>query len=715
MSDEILELARQHHQAGRAAEAERLYRQILAQQPQHAEALNLLGALIAQTGRAEEAADLLRRAVAIDPERADFHFNLGVILMMLGQWEPSIDCYRQALLLKPDYPQAYNNLGSAMINLDRLDEAVDAFRQATILRPRYVQAHTNLGNALERQGKLEEAVAAHRQAVTLKADFAEGWYELGNALRGAARWDEAIDAYRRALALRPQYSEACNNLGAALTGKGSLDEAVEAYRQAIAMRPNNAQACYNLGTVLQVKGDLPQAIVALRQALELRPDYAAAYNNLGNVLREMGQLDAALACYDRAITLRPNHALGHSNRIHALHYHPDYDQAALAAEVAKWNQQHSQPLKSLIRPHPNTRDAHRRLRIGYVSANFRDHASAFYLAALLGHQDHDQFEITCYANVAKPDALTERFQAYADRWRSIAEISDQQAAEEIRADGIDILVDLDLHTLANRLLIFARQPAPVQASWLGYPGSTGMDTIQYRLSDRFLDPPGSQQRPGEQVIYLPDCFWCYDPLTSDVQTNDLPALQAGQVTFGCLSSFVKVNDRVLGLWARIMHSVSGSRLVLLCPPGPHRQAVVDKLDVEPDRVEFVQRQPRQQYLQTYHRIDLCLDTFPYNGHTTSLDGLWMGVPLVSLVGGTAVGRGGLSILSNLGHSELVAADAQQYVKIAVELAGDLGRLSELRRTLRPRMEQSPLMDAKRFAANMESAYRQMWRNWCRAL
>jgi len=380
--------------------------------------------------------------------------------------------------------------------------------------------------------------------------------------------------------------------------------------------------------------------------------------------------------------------------------------------MARWNQQQVQPLKPFIRPHTNTPEAHRRLRIGYVSDDFRRHTCSYYLEPLLSHHDHAQFEITGYAFVPDPDEVTERFQAYADRWRGIVGLSPQEAADEIRADGIDILVDLGQHTLDQRLLIFAHQPAPVQVSWLGYPGSAGLETIQYRLSDRFLDPPGSPQRPGEQVIYLPDCFWCYDPLTPDVPANDLPALQAGHVTFCCLSNFQKINDRVLELWARIMQSVSGSRLVLLCPHGPHRQTVVDKLGVEPDRVEFVWRQSRRPYLRMFHRIDIHLDTFPFNSPTTGLDGMWMGVPLVSLAGQRAVGRGGLSILSNLGLSELVATDAQQYVKIAVELAGDLGRLSELRRTLRQRMLSSPLMDAKRFAANMESAYRQMWRDWC---
>jgi len=563
-----------------------------------------------------------------------------------------------------------------------------------------------------RAGRWVQCQEVCRQMLSRRSDDPEAMHLMGLVAYQMTHLDEAQRWLAQAIAVNPLAANYHSNLGVVLTMAGQNEEAVAAYQRALELQPTMAESYNNLAIALAATDRFDESILACRQAISLRPGYLDAYNNLGKIMMGLARLDEAIDCFRRALALDVHDASLHSNLIMAMLYHPGCDAVSIAQEQDRWNQQQVRPLKPFIRPHTNTPQAHRRLRIGYVSADFRYHTCAYYLNPLLAHHDHEQFEITCYAYVPSPDPMTEYLQPYADRWRSIVGLSPQQAADEIRADGIDILVDLGLHTLDQRLLIFAHQPAPVQASWLGYPGSSGAETIQYRLSDRFLDPPGSQQQPGEQVIYLPDCFWCYDPLTPDVPTNDLPALQAGHVTFCCLSNFVKVNDQVLELWAMIMRQVSGSRLALLCPPGAHRQAVVDKLGVEPDRVEFVQRRPRRPYLDMFHRIDIHLDTFPFNSPTTGLDGMWMGVPLVSLVGHRVVGRGGLSILSNLGHSELVAADAQQYVKIAVELAGDLGRLSELRRTLRPRMLISPLMDAKRFAANMESAYRQMWRNWC---
>ena len=295
-------------------------------------------------------------------------------------------------------------------------------------------------------------------------------------------------------------------------------------------------------------------------------------------------------------------------------------------------------------------------------------------------------------------------------------LTDEAAARLVRDDQIDILIDLKLHTSGNRLLVFAQKPAPVQVTWLGYPGTTGLDTIDYRITDPYLDPKGvDEDKNWERPIRLPETFWCYDPLTTEPAVNAPPCLETGFVTFGCLNSFNKVNEQVLQLWARVLNSVDRSRLIILCPEGNHRQPLLDLLQrdgIDPLRIELITRRPRPQYLELYHRIDVGLDTFPYNGHTTSLDSFWMGVPVLTLVGKTSVGRAGVSQLTNLGLPELIAHAPEQYVRIAADLAKDLPRLAELRRTLRPRMQASPLMDAPRFARNVEAAYRQMWRNWC---
>jgi predicted O-linked N-acetylglucosamine transferase (SPINDLY family) len=417
------------------------------------------------------------------------------------------------------------------------------------------------------------------------------------------------------------------------------------------------------------------------------------------------------------MALRPEDPEAHSDLVFISHFDPECNAQAIGEAHRLWARRHAEPLKKHIQPHANGRNPERRLRIGYVSPDFRDHVVGRNLLPLFRHADRQQFEITCYSQVLRPDATTAQFQQHGDGWRNIIDRSDEQLAAMVRQDQIDILVDLALHSAGNRLLAFARKPAPVQVTFAGYPSTTGLDTIDYRLSDPYMDPEGNDASVySEQTIRLPHSFWCYDPLDCrEIPVNPLPASQNGLVTFGCLNNFGKINDQVLSTWAKVLSQVERSRLLLLSGEGSHRQHTLDllsKAGVSPDRVEFVTHQPRQKYLELYHRIDLGLDSFPYNGHTTSLDSFWMGVPVITLVGQAPVARAGWSQLSNLGLPELAGKTPEEFVSIAVALAKDQPRLQELRQTLRQRMEQSPLMDAPGFARGIEAAYRQMWQRWC---
>jgi len=363
-------------------------------------------------------------------------------------------------------------------------------------------------------------------------------------------------------------------------------------------------------------------------------------------------------------------------------------------------------------PEPN-----RRLRVGYVSADFRWHCQRFFVVPLFTHHDRGQIEIFCYSNVRDPDAMTDRIRGLAGHWRDIVGLDDASAAQTIRKDRIDILVDLTMHMDGNRLPLFARKPAPVQVCWLAYPGTTGMTAMDYRVTDRFLDPPerSTEEAYSERSIRLPDTFWCYDPLTEEPEVGPLPAKASGHVVFGSLNNFCKVNDALLDLWARVLRETAGSRLVLMAPPGDARRRVLGtfaKHGVESGRIDLAGKMPHAEYLGLYRRIDICLDPVPYNGHTTSLDAFWMGVPVVTRVGDTVVGRAGLCQAMNLGLPELVATTSDEYVAIAVALAGDLERLERLRASLRSRMRSSPLMDGARFARNLERAYREIWQRWC---
>ncbi len=364
----------------------------------------------------------------------------------------------------------------------------------------------------------------------------------------------------------------------------------------------------------------------------------------------------------------------------------------------------------------NNPSPERRLKIGYISPDFRDHVVGRTVWPLVSRHDRRHFDITLYANVAKPDAMSALFRQTADHWRDITNLHDQQVAELITRDGIDILVDLTLHMAGNRLLVLARKPSPVQVTYGGYPGTTGLKTVDYRLTDPTLDPPGLFDAYYTEESYrLPHTFMCYDPRTEEPAVAPLPVLKNGYITFGSLNNFCKVHDGVLGLWASVLAAVEGSRLLLLAPEGSHRQRTATffaEQGIAPERITFSSRRPRPEYLALYHEIDIGLDTFPYNGHTTSMDSSWMGVPVVTLVGETVMGRAGLSLLVNLGLMELATNTPADFVDVAVALANDVPRLGALRGGLRERMKQSPLMDYPGFTAAVEEAYSVMWRKWC---
>jgi predicted O-linked N-acetylglucosamine transferase (SPINDLY family) len=484
----------------------------------------------------------------------------------------------------------------------------------------------------------------------------------------------------------------------------------------VRLQPHSAQAHNNLAFALRLSNSADEAITEFNRAIQIRPDFAEAHSNLGNALIDVGQFDQAITSHRQAVRLNPDDAKEHSNLVFLLHYHPAYDARMIHEELRRWNQRHAEPLKKLIQPHANNRDPDRRLRVGYVSPDFREHPVGQNLLPLLREHDRRQMEIFCYSNVLRPDARTDQLRGYADVWRSIVGLPDSQVVSQIRQDGIDILVDLALHSANNRLLVFAHKPAPVQVTYLGYCGSTGMDAMDYRLSDPYLDLSDSDLTIySEQTIRLPETYWCYGVAGPTPDPSPPPAVAAGYVTFGCLNNIVKVSPPALDLWAEILQAVPRSRLFVHCRPGTRLDAMRERFagkGISPDRLEFPNWQPWLEYVQTYGRIDIALDPFPWGGGITTCDALWMGVPVVSLAGPTAVGRGGASILANVGVPELVARTPEQYVRIAAALAGDLPRLAELRRTLRARMQASPLMDAPRFARNFEAAYRQMWRNWC---
>ena len=643
---------------------------------------------------------------------------------------------RQALSAAPDEPRALHLLGTILHRLGRNDEALELLRRAAELAPRKFAYRSNLAAVLGRLGRPADALP-HLQA---------------------------------AVQLQPSSPEAHNNLGAALEQLDRLPEAVQELRKAVQLRPSYPEAWYNLGSVQRKAGRVAAAVVAYQRAVRFKPDYLDALSQIPNLLIELGDAEQTISCCRRIVELRPDLASARSALLYTLHYSHRLDSEALSKEHREWGRLFCDPLLETIAPHQKDRDPHRRLRVGYVSPDLREHTVPKFITAAIEHHDHANFELYCYSDAQKADAVTERLKPMVEHWHETRALNDQQLEEIIRSDRIDILVDLRGHAADNRLTLFARKPAPIQVNIVGYFNTTGLSTMDYRIIDEHQDPPGmTEQFHTEQLVRLPHSCWCYTADEDAPDVTEPPALKNGYVTFGSLNKIVKVSEPCAKLWARVLDAVPGSRLVLsvaqaasnaptlpargqspnpLASPGagfppmnrrellpgegevkeaapqesqpraavPHNCSVRDRLSqlgLPVDRVELLGKTAtRRQYLERFDRIDIALDTFPFNGITTTCDGLWQGVPCVSLAGGTSVSRAGRSILRAANVSELATGTPEAFIRKAVELATDLDRLRELRLSMRKRLLASPLMDHVGFARNFEIAYRQMWRAWC---
>jgi protein O-GlcNAc transferase len=712
---QLMESAKRARHAGHFAQAEKIYRKVLAQSPNNGDALHLLGLVLFELGKGHLSPDLIRRAMTANPTRSDYAFNLGTVYAKLGKTDEAIRAFERALSQRTDFVEAALNLSSLLVPAGRAPEAIDVCKKALAHGRMTVDLTYNLGVAHQANRQLEESVAAYREVLKLMPSHTMAWNNLGVSLQHLKRTDEAEQVYRQLISLSPQAAHAHVNLGEILRLQGKHEQAVSEARRGVELDPTLREGYYNLGLALRAADDLDGAIDAYCKSVAMFPDHAESYNNMGNALKDMGRVSEAIDAYRQAVSIRGDQPDSDSNWMLAMHYSQDYDLPAIVEELKKWNQRRAVPLRGQIQVHDNNRDRERRLRIGYVSADFRYHACSFFLDPLLRNHDHKAFEIFLYSELNHGDWMTQKFQSYADHWRVTSGRTDEEVAETIRRDGIDILIDTKLHCAENRLMVFAHKPAPIQVSWLGYPGSSGLETMDYRVSDENLEPGGNVYPFAERPIHIPDCFWSYSPLAADPQVNPLPALTAGHIAFGSLNNFCKNSDLTLKLWASALKAVANSKLLVLAPKGSARARFLEKMDrlgIEAARVEFLNHSQRDQYLKFYHRIDICLDTLPYNGHTTSLDALWMGVPVITLAGGTPPGRVGVTHARNLNMPQLVAGSEEDFAKVAAKLAADLPALDRIRQSLRTQMENSPLMDGAGFAKKMEQAYQRVWAKWC---
>jgi predicted O-linked N-acetylglucosamine transferase (SPINDLY family) len=724
----LFERAQRLHAVGHLKEAEAIYRDILARNPMDVGTMHILGLALYQQDRRAEGIELIAQTVEMVPDNATFRFNYGNVLLE-GNAAAATAEYRRALELQPDYPDAMTNLAVSLCKQNKFEDAIVVSRLVLAQRPRSPEAMFNLAQALRGKGAVALSEQRYAEAVEFFSQATNVNYQNFDAQLGLAYSLSAVgnpaagEVFRQALALEPYSFEACIARARWLDRAQRSQEAIETYRRAIEIRADDLDAQADLAA-LYGRVEMPhEAIAAARRVLEIEPGHIHASATLGAALSQIGKNDEAaevlLGALERsraadtdapasahlAATERSMLAALLSNLFLLRHYEETYDPDKLFGEQLLFG-------KLVDRRDPSRRfelSAREKLRVGYVSGDFRRHAVAMFIEPILENHDPSRFEIFCYSNTEGTDEMTARLKRLAHHWTDITQISDDNTAQLISDDRIDILVDLSGHTGANRLPVFGLKPAPVQATYLGFPNSTGLPTIDYRISDPYADPPGLTERyHQEKLIRLPHAFFAFRPHAAPLAPS--PAVSTGVVTFASLNVFRKVTPAMMRLWARILSCVPRSRLLMITDPSANDdvRAVFQDAGVTSDRLDLVQRGPLTQYFQRLNQVDIELDPYPYNGHTTTCDCLWMGVPVVTLAGNTSVTRSGVSILSNIGHPELIASTPDQYAEIATQLAKDLPRLVRLRQTLRDDMARSPITNAQQITRDLEAAYQTMW-------
>ncbi len=734
-----LRAALAHHQAGRLDRAEALYRKVLAADPDHTDAMHLLGVLAYQCGKLTPALRLIERALPALAELPDAHLNYGNALRDAGRSAEAIASYRRAIALKPDHGMAHNNLARVLIDGGELAAGLESARRAVALIPDFCGAHANCAGALLGLERFAEAEAALRRALTIQPQLAGLHLDLGCALQAQKRLDEAAAAYQRAVDLQPDFAEAHNNIANVLKDLGRPDDAVACYEVALKLAPDNAVIHTNLGNALRDQRRLDDAVSSYRRALALKPDYAAAHYNLGGVFADRGELEEAVAMLGRAALQLEYAAVewlyARKRMCDWAGYREDEAKArkAVGKQAFALLALQSTPAEqldcarrtatalavpiSLMMPHMAGR-SERRVRIGYVSANFRPHAGASLIAGLIEQHDRQDFEIFGYS--ASPDdggAIRERLASAFDRFVDISTTTDQDAARLVHANGIDILVDLNGYTQRARTAVFAYRPAPIQVNYLGFPATTGADFVDYIIVDPFVVPMDQQPFFTEQLVQLPDCYQCNDDkraISDHIPSRAECGLPDDGFVFCCFNNAYKITPDLFDIWMRLLGAVPGSVLWLLDDNLWQKRNLAREAaarGIAPERIVFAPKLPAPDHLARHRLADLFLDTLPYNAHTTASDALWAGLPLVTCSGDTFASRVAGSLLRAIGLPELVTRSLTEYEAMALRLACDGDRLAALRARLARNKWTHPLFDTGRFARNIEAAYWQMWEAW----
>lgn len=738
----------------RFPEAEALYQQALDHDPDHPHALHALALINYQRGNTTLAIELLERCISVKADFADAYNNLANIHAELNQPNLAITRYRQAIELNPNQAAAHYNLGVLLQSRQQLPDAVHHIQQALAIKPDFVKARNVLREILiqlaqatrkpdhrteptipkqprltaeelckraalsQKQGRNDEAITLYRQAITIRPDLAETYNNLGNILVNKGRFRESLACFQSVIALEPDNFIGYSQLSSLLRLEKRWEDSATFIQLAIALEPQRSQLYLNFALILRNQGKLQDAATMCKRALQLEPDSINASLLLANILDIQGQLKAADELRRRVKLIDPQNTDVDATLLMTMNYNPEYSAEEIFEAAKTWGIR-TNPKKRFMPPPQNVPDPRRRLRVGYVSGDFNNHPVGFFIEPILRFHDRVNYEIFCYYNDLKHDEYTENLQRFADHWRNTTEQSSEAFARTVRQDDIDILIDLSGHTQNNRLKAFALKPAPVQATWLGYIATTGLPAMDYIIADRFVIPIEDERYFVEKVLRLPHSFLCFTPPSEDIEVMPLPALQTGNITFGCFNKASKLTPEVIAVWSNILSAAPTSRLFLKSKGFDEESQRAYYLQlfaehgISPERLKFAGSSPYEEYLAAYNEVDIGLDPFPYNGGTTTREALWMGVPTITLRGERFAGRMGEGIMMNLGLKELVADSREEYIAKAVDLAADIPSLAAVRGGLRERLLNSPLCDGPRFTRDLENAYRRMWETWCR--
>lgn len=714
--DSLLDLAVAACNRGEVEQAHASWQEANQLDPRSVRVHAVRGLILTAAGQTGVAIEAYERALALDPRNVESLYNLALLEFGAGRGTAALERLNLVVELEPTMVDAQRWRILILTELGDTEAAIVSADSALAVLPDAIEIVVARAAALRLAGKIEAALADLDAALLRAPEHGRAWTEKGYALHALGRYAEGLDAFDHALE-DEESLYALIGLGLVELDQGMGQAALAAFDRALVLNPENFDASFYRAQTLEMLGDFDQALAAYEDVLVRRPDFAFAYNNIGKIRRDMGLIDDALSALRRAMAIEPDDPRIHSNLLLTLLYDPAQHPEDLVREHAAWGRRFGQPT-GRFSEWDNDRDPARPLRIGFVSAELCRHAVSDWLLAIIGALDRSRFTVICYSNNARSDGTTARFMELVDSWRLVVGMDDRRLAEQVRADAVDILIDISGHTALNRLGSFALKPAPVQATWLGYPFTTGLEAIDYSIMDEVAVAPGEEQRFAETVIRLSPSRFCYEPPAYAPLPVEPPVLRQEWITFGSFNNVAKLTGDVLALWCRLLRQLPSARLILKSPSldnpsvATRIREIIRGAEIPADRFELRGASDNANVLRQYGDVDIALDPFPFGGGATSCEALWMGVPIITLPGWQPVSRQTETLLRAIGRAEWVARDADDYIDIAVHLASEPLRLAKYRADQRQVMARSALCDRRLFGHEIEKTLRAMWERFC---